>query len=281
MVIELTSTRFAQGLHFGEGPRIRDGQLWCSDMHAQRVVRFDAAGRMETVLEVANDPSGLGWLPNGDLLVVSMRDRRLLRWNGSATTVHADLFDLAAWHCNDMVVDAAGRAYVGNFGFDLPGGARPTTTNLICVEADGAARTVADELMFPNGTVITPDGSTLIVAESFASRLTAFDIGADGALTNRRLWASMPGGAVPDGICLDEDGGVWVASPTTNDCLRVLEGGEVSHRVAFDRGAFACILNGRELYTLTCADSRPDFCRAQQTGCVEVAEAPSAAAGWP
>ncbi len=281
MTIELKSTRFAQGLHFGEGPRIRDGQLWCSDMHAQRVVRFDDSGRMDPVLEVSNDPSGLGWLPDGDLLVVSMRDRRLLRWRDGHTSVHANLFDLAPWHCNDMVVDATGRAYVGNFGFDLPAGAKPTTTNLICVEPDGSARTVADELMFPNGTVITPDGRTLIVAETFASRLTAFDIGADGNLTNRRLWATMPKGAVPDGICLDQGGGVWVASPTTNDCLRVVEGGEVSHRIAFDRGAFACILADNTLYTLTCGDSRPEFCRAHQTGCVEVAEAPYAAAGWP
>ena len=274
----------ADGLAFGEGPRWHDGALYLSDMHAQAVLRVDADGGKSEVVSVPNDPSGLGWLPGGDMLVVSMTDRRLLRFDGSSLTEHADLSALAPSHCNDMVVDAAGRAYVGNFGFDLHSGEAMTETCLICIEPDGSARVVADGLMFPNGTVITPDGKTLVVAESFGGRLSAFDIDGDGDLSNRREWAALPEGAVPDGICLDEAGGIWIASPSTNECLRQLEGGEVTHRVAVDQGAFACILggsNGTTLHILTCASSDPATCRAQATGRVEVTTAPYAGAGWP
>ena len=281
MTIELETRRFSEGLRFGEGPRVRDGALWCSDMHDQTVVRFRPDGSREAVCRVAQDPSGLGWLPDGQLLIVSMQDRRLLRWDGDALHEHADLSDLAPWHCNDMVVDAKGSAYVGNFGFDLAGGAAMTPTNLILVPADGAPRVVAEDLVFPNGTVITPDGRTLIVAESFAGRLTAFDVDASGDLSRRRVWANLPQGAVPDGICLDADGGIWAASPTSNEALRLKEGGEVTHRVGVDRGAYACILGGDQLYVLTCEDSDPDVCRTSRTGCVEVATAPFHAAGLP
>ncbi len=281
MTTDISSELFYEGLHFGEGPRIHEGHLWCSDMHGQAVLKFDSAGQPQHIVTIDSDPSGLGWLPNGDLLIVSMRDRRVMRWDGHTLSEHANLFDLAPWHCNDMVVDAQGRAYVGNFGFDLPGRASIAPTNLILVEPDGSARTVADNLMFPNGTVITPDGKTLIVGETFGSRLTAFDIQSNGDLTNRRVWAELSDKAVPDGICLDEAGGIWVASPTTNDCLRIIEGGEVTHRVAFDRGAFACILHGTQLYTLTAKDSHPEVCKASATGRIEVSQAPYAAAGWP
>ena len=196
------------GLCFGEGPRWHDGALWLSDMHAREVLRITADGHATRVFEVAEWPSGLGWLPEGDLLVVSMRDRRILRWDGASLTQHADLGALASFHCNDLVVDAQGRAYVGNFGFDLHAQQKPRAAELICVEPDGAARVVASDMRFPNGTVITPDGGTLIVGESWGGCLTAFDILPNGDLTNRRIWATLPAGAVPDGICLDEAGGV-------------------------------------------------------------------------
>jgi sugar lactone lactonase YvrE len=256
-------------------------------MHARQVLRVTPDGTATAIVEVPGQPSGLGWLPavhGGDLLVVSMTDRRLLRWNGTTLSEHANLAGLASFHCNDMVVDRHGRAYVGNFGFDLHGQAAPRPAELICVDPDGRARVAADQLMFPNGTVITPDGRTLIVAESWGARLTAFDLHGDGELTNRRIWAPLPDSAVPDGICLDEAGGIWSASPSTNECIRQVEGGEVTHRVTLDQGAFACMLggnDGRTLYILTAADSDPDACREKRSGRIEICTAPYAHAGLP
>ena len=276
----------ATGLCFAEGPRWHANALWVSDMHANRVLRLepDAAGgsaRIETIAEVEGQPSGLGWLPDGRLLVVSMTDRRLLRLDPDGLTEHADLSGLAGYHCNDMVVDRTGRAYVGNFGFDLHNGAPRKPAELICVEPDGEARVVADDLMFPNGAVITADHRTLIVAESFARRLSAFDLLDNGDLANRRVWAELPDGAVPDGICLDSDGGVWIASPTTSDCLRQREGGEVTHRLTFDHGAYACMLSDDTLYVLTAGSSDPDTCRRNRDGQITAVAAPFPRAGWP
>jgi len=206
---------FIDGLCFAEGPRWHDGALYFSDMHAHEVLRADPAGRVDVVCEVPNWPSGLGWLPDGTLLVVSMTDRRLLRLDGEKLTTHADLSKLASFHCNDMVVDGHGRAYVGNFGFDLHAQKKPKPAELVCVAPDGSARVVARDMQFPNGTVITPDGGTLIVAESWGARLTAFDVLDNGDLDNRREWARQPDGALPDGICLDEAGGVWSAAAPT------------------------------------------------------------------
>jgi sugar lactone lactonase YvrE len=269
-------------LCFGEGPRWHDGALWLSDMHDRKVLKVQPDGSAETVVELQDDePSGLGWLPGGDLLIVSMGKRQLLRFDGHTLKLHADLSNLASWHCNDMVVDAAGRAYVGNFGFDLHSGAAPKPAELIRVDPDGVATVEDDEVLFPNGTIITPDGKTLIVAESFGGHLTAFDIGADGSLSNKRLWAKLPEGAIPDGICLDQQGGIWSASPTSNDCIRQLEGGEVTHRIELDRGAFACMIGGASLYILTASSSHPDECRANRDARVEVYEAPYAGVGWP
>jgi sugar lactone lactonase YvrE len=272
------------GLCFAEGPRWHDGALWISDMHAHEVVRIASDGARETICDVAGWPSGLGWLPDGDLLVVSMTDRRLLRWDGSRLHQHADLSQLASFHCNDMVVAPTGRAYVGNFGFDLHAQKKPKPAEIVCVEPDGSARVVATDMQFPNGSVITPDGSTLIVGESWGARLTAFDIQEDGSLTNRRVWASQPDGALPDGICLDDAGGIWSASPSTNECLRQLEGGEITHRVVVDQGAFACMLGGeddRTLFICTSGSSDPDDCRSQKSGRIETWRAPYARAGWP
>ena len=273
------------GLAFPEGPRWHDGRLWFSDMHSHVVLALDVStGAVEQIVEVPACPSGLGWLPTGELLIVSMEDRRLLRFDGSTLHQHADLTPWATFHCNDMVVSADGRAYVGNFGWDLHGGGAPTPATMVRVDPDGAAAAVADDLMFPNGTVITEDGRTLIVGESFAARLTAFDIADDGSLSRRRVWAQLDGGVVPDGICLDAEGAVWLASPMTNECVRVREGGEVLERVAFDRGAFACMLGGEDRRTLlacTAHESSPGEAAAQRGGRIEAVRVDVPGAGLP
>lgn len=272
------------GLAFGEGPRWHQGRLWLSDMHDHWVLAVDTSGNVEKIVEVPNRPSGLGWRPDGTLLIVSMTDRRVLGWDGSTLREVADLSSSASFHCNDMVVDSVGRAYVGNFGFDLDAQAEFQTAQIVMVDSDDSVRVAADLMAFPNGTVITPDGTTMIVGETFGGQLTAFDIDANGDLSNRRQWAAMPEGAVADGICLDEAGGVWVASPTSNDCIRIEEGGEVSDRLEFDQGCFACMLggeDGRSLFILTAPSSNPDECRADRGGRVEIARVSHAGSGLP
>ena len=275
------------GLCFAEGPRWHDGRLWFSDMHDRHVVAFDpATGDTEVVVEVPGQPSGLGWRPDGTLLVVSMTDRRLLAVRDGATEEVADLSDLAPFHCNDMVVDRRGNAYVGNFGFDLHDpDADQRTTNLVLVTPDGDARTVADDLFFPNGCVITPDGGTLVVGESFRGRLTAFTIADDGSLHDRREWARVRG-AVPDGICLDAEDAIWLASPISHQVLRVAEGGEVLDevRTSDERQPFACMLGGddrRTLYVCTAIDSEPVGARAARAGRIEAIGVAVAGAGLP
>lgn len=248
------------GLVFAEGPRWHDGRLWFSDMHAREVVAVDESGRRETVAHVPGSPSGLGWLPDGRMLVVSMEDRRLLRMQDGRLVEHADLSKLAPFHCNDMVVDGNGNAFVGNFGFDLHGGKPTRETCLIHVAPDGSARVAAEDMCFPNGAVVTPDGDTLIVAESFGQRLTAFDLAADGALTNRRVFAALD--FYPDGIALDAEGCVWCAFPISPGSFRrVAAGGRVVQQIDVpDRAAFACALGGadrRTLFLLEARDSSP------------------------
>jgi sugar lactone lactonase YvrE len=227
----------------------------------------------------------LGWLPDGTLLIVSMTDRRLLRLepDGGLAEV-ADLRELASWHCNDMVVAADGWAYVGNFGFDLDGRAEPCSAAIISVAPDQSVRVAADGLEFPNGTVITPDGSTLIVGESMAGRLTAYDRASDGSLSGRRVWAQLVD-AVPDGICLDAEGAIWVASPLGHQVLRVAEGGEVLHRIdTGDQHAYACMLGGddrRTLFVCTARSSNPEKTRAQRMGRIEAVAVDVPGAGWP
>jgi sugar lactone lactonase YvrE len=272
------------GLGFAEGPRWHDGRLWFSDMGAARVMAVDLDGRAEVVLEVPTRPSGLGWLPDGRLLVVSMRDRRVLRLEPDGeVVVHADLADLASFDCNDMVVDGLGRAYVGNAGFDLS--ARPLevrAAEVVLVTPDGEARVVDDEVVFPNGSVVTPDGSTLVVAETFGQCLTAFTIAEDGSLTDRRTFASLRGTS-PDGICLDAEGAVWVADANGSACLRVREGGEVVDRVDTGRGCFACMLGGadrRTLFLMT-AEGFEGAAIRRRTAAIEVVEVEVPGAGYP
>jgi sugar lactone lactonase YvrE len=272
------------GLGFAEGPRWHDGRLWFSDMGAARVVDVDPDGQDKVVLEVPTRPSGLGWLPDGRLLVVSMRDRRVLRLEPDGeVVVHADLADLASFDCNDMVVDGLGRAYVGNAGFDLS--ARPLevrAAEVVLVTPDGEARVVDDEVVFPNGSVVTPDGSTLVVAETFGQCLTAFTIAEDGSLTDRRTFASLRGTS-PDGICLDAEGAVWVADANGSACLRVREGGEVVDRVDTGRGCFACMLGGadrRTLFLMT-AEGFEGAAIRRRTAAIEVVEVEVPGAGYP
>jgi sugar lactone lactonase YvrE len=271
------------GFTFLEGPRWRDGKLWVSDMYDQRVLTVDSAGHSETVCAVPNQPSGLGWLPDGRLLVVSMADRKVLRLEPEGLVEHADLSGIATFHCNDMVVDEQGRAYVGNFGSDLSVGGMPQPAALILVTPDGEVRAVAQNLLFPNGTVITPDGKTLIVGESFGARLTAFDIEPDGGLSNQRLWAQLSG-AIPDGCCLDAEGAIWVASPPTCEVLRVCEGGEVTHRVPTEQQAIACMLGGddrRTLFVLTAPSTEEEECVKLRSARIETLEVEVPGAGLP
>jgi sugar lactone lactonase YvrE len=271
------------GLAFPEGPRWRDGKLFFSDMHAHQVLAVDMAGKREVVCEVPARPSGLGWLPDGRMLVVSMTDRKLMRLDRDGLKTVADLSKLAPFDCNDMVVDARGRAYVGNFGFDLHANAQPRGTTLVMVAPDGIARIVAEELMFPNGMAITPDGKTLIAGETFGRRLTAFDIGADGSLTNRRVWAEL-GNSPPDGICLDAENAIWVACPTMSEVIRVKQGGEVAERIKVETDAFACMLggaDGRTLFVATAPNSDPEKCRASRNGRIETTQVEVPRAGLP
>ena len=255
---------------FFENPRWHDGRLWVSDYWRYQVSAISPEGATEIVAGVPGSPSGLGWLPDGTLLVVSMQDNTLLRVEDGATVQHADLSACSGGQSNDMVVDATGRAYVSTIDFmafaDMP------TTNLVRVDPDGSVSVAADGLSFPNGLVITPDGSTLIVAESWAQRLTAFDLQPDGSLAKRREWAQFapPPAAgtqgppaewscAPDGIALDAEGAVWVADAANKRAVRVREGGLILEEIgAGDLDVLACALGGDDGRTLfLCAT--PDY----------------------
>ena len=286
MTAELVLQPYVKGLAFPESPRWHDGALWFSDFYTRHVSRATPDGRVEAVVEVPGQPSGLGWLPDGRLLVVSMNDRRLLRLDGDSLVEVADLSALAPAPCNDMLVDGQGRAYIGNFGFDLQSRAPFAATSLIMVTPDGAARVVATDMHFPNGTVLTPDDRTLIVGESYGQRLTAFDVQADGTLVNRRVWAQLHGkGVGPDGICLDADGAIWLASPVTREVLRVRKGGEITHRIATSEQAVACMLGGADRRTLFVATGRvlvtPEESLAQRSGMISSVRVEVPGAGLP
>jgi sugar lactone lactonase YvrE len=261
---------------FFESPRWHDGRWWVSDFYRHLVLTVDADGDAREVLQVEAQPSGIGWMPDGSMLVVSMRDHRVLRWTEQdGATEHADLSEYCGGHLNDMVVDSRGRAYVGNFGFDLMGGGDPAPATLVRVDPDGTASVAAEEMLFPNGSVITPDGRTLIVGETAGARYTAFTIEDDGSLTDRRVWAQVaetpPLGLPlqealaqlrfgPDGCGLDADGHIWAADEVNGRCARVAPGGEIVDEIAAPEGFnfFACMLGGEDGRTLLiCA--APDF----------------------
>lgn len=279
---------FLDGLYYGEGPRWHDGRLWYSDFFDEAVFSVGDDGAARREVEVPGSPSGLGWLPDGRLLVVAMAERRLLRREPDGDLVpHGDLRPWAAHRANDMVVDSQGRAYVGNFGFDLEAffehRAGPATTSLVRVDPDGRAHEAATDLSFPNGTVLFPDERTLVVAETFAGQLTAFSVAGDGTLSDRRVWATLPGCA-PDGICLDAEGCIWVANALGPECVRVAEGGEVRARASASQPVFACILGGperRTLYCCTAPTSRASEARQARHGRIELVEVGVPGAGRP
>ncbi|MBY9011986.1 MAG: SMP-30/gluconolactonase/LRE family protein [Candidatus Lokiarchaeota archaeon] len=271
-----TTEVLLEGLKFPESPRWHDDKLWFVDMELGKVLTVDLNGETETILERNTPVSGLGWLPDNRLLVVSMADNRLLRLDSDGANVVADLNKFGTVICNDMVVDKKGRAYVGNFGFDYANGAPFRPTKLVIVNPNGDARVVADNLAFPNGTVITPDDKTLIIAETFAARLTAFDVIDDGSLTNRRVWANLKSLA-PDGICLDVEGGVWAAAPGSGRVIRALEGGEITHVVKVENDAYACMLGGPDRKTLFVATSK----HTRDAGRIEFVEVEIPGTGLP
>ena len=272
------------GIVFGESPRWHDDRLWFSDWGAQEVVAVNLEGKSEVIVRMPSFPFCIDWLPDGRLLIVSARDRLLLRRepDGSLVT-HADLSSLSDHPWNDIVVDGRGNAYIGNTGFDFPGGEFAPGI-LALVTPDGSVRQVADGVAFPNGIVVTPDNSTLILAESYGNGLTAFDIAADGTLSNQRVWADLDGG-VPDGICLDAESAVWFRDVPNKRCVRVREGGEVLQTIDLDRGCFACMLGGvdrRTLFLVTREWPGPaSMAEGARTGQVLTAPAPTPGAGWP
>ena len=276
-----TLTPLAEGFAYLECPRWHDGRLWLSDFYAYRVLSLTGADDVRTEAEVSQQPSGLGWLPDGRLLVVSMRDRRILRRERDGTLVeHADLSALAPFHLNDMLVDDTGRAYVGDFGFDLMAGAPITPTGIIVVEPDGAARVAARDLLFPNGMVLSPDGADLVVAETFGQRLTALARGTDGTLGARRTWVAFgeapsttdvgealsTASAGPDGIAAAGDGTIWVADALFHRLLHVAEGGTILEEISTgELGVYAVAVGGPDGRTLY-ACAAPSFAEHERRG---------------
>jgi sugar lactone lactonase YvrE len=269
------------GLAFPESPRWHDGRLIVSDWGAHEVVAVDLAGSSEVVAQAESFPMCIDFLPDGRLLIVAGRTLLRQERDGLLLT-HADLSGLSDFGWNDIVVDGRGNAYVNNIGFDFQGGEfAPGLVALVL--PDGSARQVADGVAFPNGMAVTPDNSTLIVAESYGSKLTAFDIAADGGLSNRRLWADLGDGA-PDGICLDAENAVWYGDVPNTRCVRVGEGGEVLQTIELDRGCFACALGGAGRQTLFMTTNEwvgPANMMRARNGQVLTARAPSPGAGWP
>jgi sugar lactone lactonase YvrE len=240
-------------LRFPEGARWHDGQLWFSDMHTGQVFRSDPAARgLEEVVVVDDQPSGLGWLPDGSLLISCMLGRKVRRLDADAgLTVFADVSSLTDAPVNDLVTDAAGRSFLGGFGYDLYGDAPQQAGPIFRIDPDGTPALVEADMVFPNGSVFLPGTSTLVVAETWAARLTAFDVDEAGALAGKRVWAELPAGATPDGICVDSAGAVWVASITTSQFLRVEAGGRVTRTITVEgRCATDCVLGGPDGTTL-------------------------------
>jgi len=271
------------GLAFGEGPRWHDGALHLSDMHAHRVIRVEADGTTTTVLQHDAPVSGIGWLPDGRLQTVAM-DGFILR-DGE---VAADVRALAPFGINDMVVHPEGWAYVGQFGYDRDAPGRPEirSSALLRVDLDGSVHEAAPDLLVANGMAITPDGSTLVVAESAGRRLSSFAIGAGGTLTDRQVYAELPDGGAPDGMCIDAEG-AWVAAVTLGQFIRLLPGGEVTDRVpvADGRHAIACVLGGpdrRTLFMITATTfGEADASRAALAGRVDAIDVEIPGVGWP
>jgi sugar lactone lactonase YvrE len=272
-------TKLVGGFAFTECPRWHNGHLYFSDQHGYRVYQASTDGFTGDIAVIPNRPSGLGFLPDGRLLIASMCDRKIMRLEPDGTlSLHADLSALAPGDINDMLVDHQGRAWVGNFGFDLHGGAPASSASLICIEPDGSAHVATEGLGFPNGMVLTPDRRTLIVAETLMNRLSAFDL-QNGELGARRTWAAFGDSpastnvneilarstVVPDGICLDAEGAVWVSDLMHNRLLRVAEGGNILQELSTPLSPFACMLGGDDGRTLFLCVA-PTFHEAEAKG---------------
>ena len=281
-----------KGLTFGEGPRWHKNKFYFSDFYSHKVYSLDLSGKHEVIVEIPNQPSGLGWTPDGTMLIVSMKDRKLMSFKDGLLTERADLTELSGFHCNDMVVDIDGNAFIGNFGFNTYDGEEIKPTNLILVKPGEEPVLAADNLFFPNGTVITPDNKTLIVGETYAARLTAFDKSEDGSLSNRRIWADLKVNAeegtvpLPDGMCIDEEGAIWVASPSTAEVIRVHEGGMISERIPVQTNAFACMLGGEDRRTLFICTSNgsgvdPEAALREKSGKIEITQVDVPGCGKP
>jgi sugar lactone lactonase YvrE len=268
----------------GESPRWHAGRLWFSDWGTQEIVTLDLEGKIEPIVHAPSFPFCFDWLPDGRLLVVSGRQGYLLCRQPDGTLItHADLTSLASTPWKDIVVDDRGNAYVGNIGFNFPAGEFAPGI-LALVAPDGSVSLAADGIAYPHGMVVTPDNSTLIVAEAYANRLTAFDIAINGSLSNRRVWADFRDG-IPHGICLDADGAIWYADIPNQRCVRVREGGHVLQTIDLERACFACTLggsDGRTLFMLAAEwRSADEMVEAIRTGQVLTAQVPAAHAGWP
>ncbi len=267
---------FIEGLVFPESPRWRDNTFYFSDMNDGKVICADLKGNTKTLIDMPGPCSGIGWRPDGTMLIVSMQDRSLMSWDGKELNFVCDMYDMATYHCNDMVVDKKGRAYIGNFGFDLSQKIKIKPAEIIMVDLDGKARVVADNLKFPNGTVITPDDQTLIVAQTFGNCLTSYDINKDGTLGSPQLWADLPG-ISPDGICLDAKGGIWVACPATAKVYRVEQGGNITDVISVETNAYACMLGGKDMTTLFIATAGNNY----RNGRIETVQVDIPGAGLP
>jgi sugar lactone lactonase YvrE len=288
-----TATIVAGGLAFPECPRWHDGRYWLADMHVARVLSYSPTEwdtpRVELDLEVAGGDArtaGIGFLPDGRLLAVSSLESTVVRRERDGdVVVHAELRDVTRGWCNDMLVDGAGRAYVGSYGADFQAGETANDVRLALVEPGGSARPVGEPLAFPNGTVLTPDGRTLVVGESLAETMTAFAVADDGSLSDRRVWAALPDGVRPDGACLDAEGAIWVSSFVTGEVLRVHEGGHISAVVEVpDRLPFACALGGadrRSLFVCAASTWRAEETVPDRAGVVAVCEVAVPGAGRP
>ncbi len=282
--MDLNTRTLVSGFAFPEGPRWHGGCLWFSDQHDAKVHVVRPDGVEVEAFEVPGQPSGMGWLPNGDLIVVSMLEKRLYRRRDGKLSVHAELKALHPGNSNDMVVAANGNAYPGNIGYDFDAGGTYRPTVIALVTPDGKVSVAADDVACPNGCVITPGGRTLIVAESAGCNLMEFDIETDGTLTNRRSFAKL-GKVIPDGICLDAEGCVWVAAPFEHAVLRVRRGGEIVDRVPIKSARpYACMLggsDGKDLFLCCATNHEPHITVEVRTGRIDVARGPAPRAGWP
>ena len=272
-----------EGIGLGESPRWHEGRLWFSDWVARRVIALDEDGNSEVMASVDAFPFSIDWVPNGPMLITAGRELLRMQEDGSLVT-HRDLSDLSGYGLNEIVVDGRGNAYVNGAGFDLMGGGEFAPGLVALLRPDGSAERVAEDVAFPNGMAVTPDGSALIVADSYAKELIGFDIAPDGTLANRRTWADL-GDGVPDGICIDAEGAVWFADVPNERCVRVREGGEVLQTIEVDRGCFACMLGGVEgdtLFIMAQEWNGPDAVgKGPRTGRVLAVEAPAPHAGHP